>query len=78
MRSKEETLEGFKIDVVEATNVTSKILAIFEPITLPTDMSGDPLITASIETTSSHKEVPKPTTISPIKNSETLIFFRDI
>ena len=72
MRSKEDTSKVSKF-FAEATNVTSKILAIFEPITLPTDMS-DPLITASIETKSSHKEVPKPTTISPIKNSETLIF----
>ena len=38
-------------------------------------MSGEPLITASIETTSSHSDVPNPTTMSPIKNSETFIFF---
>ena len=69
------TLTGFNADVTEAANVTSNILAIFEPITFPTDISGEPLITASIETTSSHREVPKPTTIKPMKNSETLNFF---
>jgi len=31
-------------------------------------------MTASIETTSSQSEVPKPTTINPIKNSEILSF----
>ena len=31
-------------------------------------------MTASIETTSSQSEVPNPTTIKPIKNSETLSF----
>ena len=40
-------------------------------MTFPTEISGDPLMTASIETTSSQSEVPKPTTINPIKNSET-------
>ena len=43
-------------------------------MTFPTEISGDPFITASIETTSSQSEVPKPTTINPIKNSETLSF----
>ena len=58
-----------------AANRTKRRFAILEPITFPKDMSGEPLITASIETTSSHSDVPNPTTINPIKNSETLIFF---
>ncbi len=73
-RSNFDTLIDFNSDVRPAANVTRKILAIFEPTTFPTEMSGDPLITASIETTSSQSEVPKPTTINPIKNSETLSF----
>ena len=73
-RSNFDTFIDFNSDVRPAANVTKKIFAIFEPMTFPTEISGDPLITASIETTSSHSEVPKPTTINPIKNSETLSF----
>ena len=74
-RSNFDTLIDFNSDVRPAANVTRKILAIFEPTTFPSEISGDPFITASIETTSSQSDVPKPTTISPIKNSETLSFF---
>tara|TARA_B100000579_G_C22689802_1_gene784434 strand:+ start:196 stop:447 length:252 start_codon:yes stop_codon:yes gene_type:complete len=44
----------------------------FEPITLPIDKPGEFFITASTETNNSGKDVPKPITIRPIKNSETL------
>ena len=47
----------------------------FEPITFPTEISAEPLITASIDTTSSHSEVPNPITMSPRKNSDIFNFF---
>ena len=74
-RSNFDTFIDFNSDVIPAAKVTRKILAILEPMTFPTEMSGDPFMTASIETTSSQSDVPKPTTINPIKNSETLSFF---
>ena len=74
-RSNFETLIDFNSQVSPAANVTKRILAIFEPITLPTEISGEPFKTASIETTSSQSDVPNPTTINPIKNSEILSFF---
>ena len=73
-RSNFDTLIDFSSDVRPAANVTRNIFAILEPTTFPTEMSGDPFVTASIETTSSQSEVPKPTTINPIKNSEILSF----
>ena len=39
----------------------------FDPITFPIESSGDSLIIASIETSNSGNEVPKPTTIIPTK-----------
>ena len=74
-RSNFETLIDFNSEVTPAANVTKRILAIFEPITLPKEISGDPFKTASIDTTSSQSDVPNPTTINPIKNSEILSFF---
>ena len=50
--SKFDTLIGLSSAVMPAANVTNSKFAIFDPITLPTDISGEPLITASIETTS--------------------------
>ena len=57
-----------------AAKITRNMLAIFDPITLPNEMSGEPFIKASIETTSSQRDVPNPMTISPIKNSEIFSF----
>ena len=74
-RSNFDTLMDFNSEVSPAANVTRSILAILEPITLPKEISGDPFKTASIDTTSSQSEVPNPTTIKPIKNSEILSFF---
>ena len=74
-RSNFDTLIDFNSEVSPAAKITKRILAIFEPITLPTEISGDPFKTASIDTTSSQSDVPNPTTINPIKNSEILSFF---
>ena len=65
----------FNSEVNPAAHVTRNIFAILEPITFPIEMSGDPFITASMETTSSQRDVPNPITIRPIKNSETFSFF---
>ena len=45
---------------------TKSIFAIFDPTTLPTAISGAPLITVSRLTTNSGDEVPKETMVSPI------------
>jgi len=47
---------------------TSSMLVIFEPITLPTTISDDPLITDSIEVDNSGNEVPNETSVTPITN----------
>ena len=64
----------FNSEVIPAAQVTRNIFAILEPITFPTEISGDPFITASMETTSSQSDVPKPTTINPIKILKLLVF----
>ena len=50
---------------------TSRILAMFEPTTLPTAISGAPLNTASKLTTNSGEEVPQATTVRPITRGGT-------
>ena len=70
-----DTLIDFNSAVIPAAKVTNNMLAILEPITFPTEISGEFLITASIDTKSSQSEVPNPTTINPMKNSETFSFF---
>lgn len=74
VRSKFDTFIDFNSDVTPAAKITRNMLAIFDPITLPNEMSGEPFIKASIETTSSQRDVPNPMTISPIKNSEIFSF----
>ena len=66
---------GVIFEKASETPNTSKILEIFEPMIFPTDRSGEFLITASIDTNNSASEVPKPTTMRPIKKSDTLNFF---
>ena len=56
------------------TEITRRILAIFEPIILPTDRSAELFKTASIETNNSDIDVPNPTMMSPMKNSDILNF----
>ncbi len=70
-----DTLIDFNSAVIPAAKVTNNILAIFEPITFPTEISGEFFITASMDTNNSQSEVPNPTTINPMKNSETLRLF---
>ena len=53
---------------------TNKIFDMFDPITFPIESSGDSLIIASIETSNSGNEVPKPTTIIQQKNLRYYIF----
>ena len=53
---------------------TRSIFAIFEPKIFPTDKSGEPLKTASIDTNNSDIDVPNPIITSPMKNSEILNF----
>ena len=62
-------------DIKSADPKTKRIFDIFEPRTFPTEISGDFLIIASIETRSSGSDVPKPITIRPMKKSETPYFF---
>ena len=54
---------------------TNKMFDMFDPITFPIESSGDLLIIASIDTSNSGNEVPKPTTIIPTKKFEILYFF---
>jgi len=49
----------------------SRMLAIFEPTTLPTAMPGEPESDACTLVTSSGVEVPKPTKVRPISSGET-------
>ena len=46
----------------------SRILAVFDPTTLPMAMAGAPSSAALSDTSNSGIEVPKPTTVSPISN----------
>lgn len=48
--------------------ITNRMLAILDPITLPTTISEVPLLTAVIEVASSGSEVPKATIVTPIIN----------
>ena len=70
-----EILINLSSAVSPAAKVTKRRFAILEPITFPTEISADPFITASIETTSSQSEVPNPITMSPRKNSDICNFF---
>ena len=51
-----------------------RVLNIFEPMTLPTDMSALPCRAPVRLTTSSGQDVPKPTTVRPMTNSLTPAF----
>ena len=52
-------------EMTAATPAISSTLAMFEPTTLPTAMSGDPFIAARSETRSSGIDVPNPMTRQP-------------
>src|SRR5690606_7807316 len=49
----------------------SRMFAIFEPTMLPTAMPGEPTSAACTLVTSSGVEVPKPTSVSPIRSGDT-------
>jgi hypothetical protein len=50
----------------------SRMLAVFEPTTLPAAIAGLPLRAAETEVVNSGMEVPKPTTTKPIRSGDTL------
>ena len=53
--------------IVAAIPKTNKILKTFEPITFPRAISTSPFLAATIEVTSSGKEVPRATMVRPTK-----------
>ena len=73
-----DNLGILKLFINAADPITRRIFAILEPIIFPKDNSLALLKTASIETKSSHKDVPKPIIMIPINISDKLNFLPSI
>lgn len=66
-KSRISSLDIFALKVMnmDATPSTSRILAMFDPTTLPSAMPGEPWMLATVETMSSGKDVPNAMMVNP-------------